>query len=150
MRPLLALGSLLLVASAAVPAHASTPPPPPPPPGCNTCPGPPSPPTPVPTLGPTRVDGRVDIAVHLSPARVHRGKVTALRVAARTGDHLTVVLRYHQGRPRTIHARVVHRGVLIRRWRIPRWAPIGAGTIRVVVAQGGKTYKAWLHFTVLR
>ncbi|HZU14772.1 MAG TPA: hypothetical protein VFB58_18190 [Chloroflexota bacterium] len=153
MRYLIAVtvvGSLIL-GVLSMPAHAeAVPPPPPPAPGCKSCPGPPPPPTPVPTLAPPIVAQKVDIAVHFSPARVHRGQTATLRVTAKAGDKVTVILRYHAGAPQTVRSRVGTQGVLQRKWRVPGTAPLGSGTVRVSVADSGKVYSTGVQFMVVR
>lgn len=149
-RGVAAVAGVILLSVLGTPAHAAALPPPPPPPGCTSCPGPPPPPTPVPTLAPTVVPQKVDVAVHLSPAHLHRGQLASLRITAQSGDRVTVSLRYHGERPQTTRARVGRQGVWLRRWRIPRDAPLGAGTVRVSVSDSGKVYTASVGFTVVK
>lgn len=131
-------------------AIASGPPPPPPGPGCKQCPGPPPPPTPVPTLAPTVVPQQQVVRVALSPTHVKRGHRAKLSVTAARHPRVTLVVRYRYGKATTYRATIGKSGTLVRRWTVPKRAPVGKASVRIDLSGAGKHYSTAVSFVVTR
>jgi hypothetical protein len=123
------------------------PPPPPPPP---TLIPPPAPPTPVPTVAPTVVAPQPVVDVHLEASKVTRGQTQKLDVAASTDDVVMVTIQYKSGKPLIYRAKVGSTGKLSKTWKVPKSAPVGKATVKVVVDSGGTTVSKNFSFQVTK
>ena len=131
--------------------HAGSPPPPPTPPPCRWCGGPPPAPTPVATLAPIVVASDThSVAVEISPTRVRRGGRTQVAVTAKVDDKVTMVIQYYHGKPSSYRATIGRSGRLVKRWNVPKTAPLGKATVRIGVAGSGKPYNALVSFSVTK
>lgn len=148
----LVLIAVLLIAAVhlgAPSAHAD-PPPPPTPPGCHSCGGPPVPPTPVPTLGQGTVPVAHSVSVELAPTHIKRGAMARASVSADAADKVALVVHYHRGKPVKYHATVGTSGKLVKKWRVPRTAPLGKASVKITVNGSGDPYTATITLTIVR
>jgi hypothetical protein len=104
----------------------------------------------VPTLGESTTPSERVVSVELSPLHVHRGGTTKATITASTDDKVTLVVRYHHARPVKYHGTVGSSGKLVKRWKVPRKAPIGKATVTVTVDGAGKPYRATASLVVTR
>ncbi len=151
MRRVLLAAALLTAASViGVPAAHADPPAPPTPPGCRSCGGPPVPPTPVPTLGQSAVPVEHVVSVELAPVHVKRGGTTRASITATSDDRVTLVVHYHRGKPVTYRATIGASGKLVKRWKVPRHAPLGKAAVKVTVDGTGDPYRTTVTLLVTR
>lgn len=131
--------------------RAGAPPPPPPTPICTWCLGPPPAPTPVPTLAPTVVAPVMTaVSVEVSPVHVKRGQSAKVQVSASKAAKVTIMVRYHSGKPATYRATTDGAGKLVKTWRVPKSAPLGKARVQIDVAGEGKPYSTTVSITVVK
>ena len=130
-------------------AHAEVPPPPPPPPGCQSCNPPPPPPTPVPPVGPTAVPAQPVVDVHLAASKVSRGQTEKVSIDASTNDDVTLTVRYSKGKPVAYHLKIGSSGMLVKKFTVPKTAPVGKAHIQVSV-KGSASFAKTINFLVTK
>jgi hypothetical protein len=134
----------------AIPASAAAlPPPPPPPPGCQSCNPPPPPPTPVPTVAPTAVPPQPVVDVHVASVKISRGQTQEVSIDASTNDSVTVTIQFKTGKPITYRTKIGSSGMLVKKFTIPRSAPIGKAQIKVSV-KGAASFSKTIPFVVTK
>jgi hypothetical protein len=90
------------------------------------------------------------VSVELKPLHVKRGGTTRASVTADTDDKVTLVVHYHRGKQVTYRATIGPSGKLVKRWRVPRKAPLGKASVKVTVDGTGDPYKTTVTLLVTR
>jgi hypothetical protein len=128
---------------------AALPPPPPPPSGCESCNPPPPPPTPVPTVAPTAVPAQPVVDVHVASSKVPRGQTQEVSIDASTNDSVSVTIQFKSGKPISYRTKIGSSGMVVKKFTIPRSAPIGKAQIRISV-KGAASYSKTIDFLVTK
>jgi hypothetical protein len=90
------------------------------------------------------------VSVELTPLHVKRGGTTRASITAGSNDKVTLVVQYHRSKPVTYRATIGSSGKLVKRWKVPRRAPLGKATVKVTVDGAGDPYNTTVTLLVTR
>jgi hypothetical protein len=90
------------------------------------------------------------VAVEISPTRVHRGGQTQVTVSGAPDVHVTIVVRYSQGKAITYRSSVGHSGKYLKKWTVSKTAPLGKARVKITLTGIEKPYTAVVSFTVVK
>jgi predicted dinucleotide-binding enzyme len=88
------------------------------------------------------------VDVRLATTKVSRGKTEKINIAASTDDVVVVTIRYRSGKPLVIKAKVGSSGTLVKTWTVPKSAPVGKASVKVVVESDGTQISKSFTFQV--
>jgi hypothetical protein len=89
------------------------------------------------------------VDVHVSDTKVSRGQTQEISVDASTNDNVTVLIQFKSGKPITYRSRIGSSGTLVKKFKIPRSAPLGKAEIRIYV-KGSATFSKTVDFLVTK
>jgi hypothetical protein len=100
-------------------------------------------------VAPTAVPAVPVVDVHVAESKVSRGQTQEVSVDASTNDTVLVQVQFKGGKPITYRSKIGSSGTLVKKFKIPRSAPLGKAQIKVSV-KGSASYSKTIDFLVTK